>query len=213
MSVAQWYGLPIVDVVKVIRDEIKNGLKLSDILTDGVHPNDAGYELYAQIIIRQLDQLILRHVDKTDDLPTPKTDNLYETASMLELSKLDLADGWDAEIPSVVGTWFDHTPSRWMDSVIRPRKPGAVLQIPIVDLKKMTGIGLYYERNPEGKPLIIEVNGKPFFELDCSNEFDFSRVNYNFKFLSSKILSVVLRAPQGGPAAAAYFLYTLGGSN
>jgi lysophospholipase L1-like esterase len=208
MAVAKYYGLPVIDLVVPIRQKMQAGLKLPDILTDGVHPNDAGYALYAQIVIDEFDRLVKSHVDKSESLPAPMTGNKFETAAMLELSKLDLPTGWKDAKPSAVGTWFDHTPSRWFDSVIQPTQTDAVLRLPLQNLGHVTGLGLYFERLPGGKHLILEVNDKTFLSADSSNQFNFARVNYLFKFLTSDATSVVLRAPDGGPAAIAYLLYT-----
>lgn len=208
IAVAKHYGLPVIDLVADIRQRIQAGLKLSGILTDGVHPNDTGYALYAQIIIRELDRLVEGHVDISADMPAALTANRYETASMLELSKLDLPEGWQDATPSVVGTWFDHTPSRWFDSVVQPTQSDATLPIPLKHLGKITGLGLYFERLPKGTPLVLEVNDNAYLAVDSSNQFNFARVNYLFEFLSSDVSSVVLRATKGGPAAVAYLLYT-----
>lgn len=207
-AVAAHYGLPIIDLVPGIRQQMLEGLELSDILTDGVHPNDAGYALYARIIIRELDHLVKTHVDMAGGLPSPMTANRFESASMLELSTLDLPEGWKSATPSVVGTWFDHTPSRWFDSVVQPTRSDAMLPIPLKHLAKITGLGLYFERMPNGMPLVLEVNDNAYLTADSSNQFNFARVNYLFEFLSSDVSSVVLRASKGGPAAVAYLLYT-----
>jgi hypothetical protein len=124
---------------------------------------------------------------------------------MVELSKLPGLVGWEAGVPSVVGTWFDHTPSRWHDSTVRPVRAGARIEVE----REVTGVGVYFELVPDGKPLVLKVDDAVFLDLKTSNSLAFARVQYAFRFLDSPgRRRLALEAPGGGPAAAAYLLVT-----
>lgn len=56
-EVADFYGIPSINLKAYLRDEVSSGnIKTTDFLTDGVHPNDAGYRLYADFIVDKLNQ-------------------------------------------------------------------------------------------------------------------------------------------------------------
>jgi lysophospholipase L1-like esterase len=129
VKLAEHYGLPVIDVFSAVKAKLGEGLSTREILTDGCHPNDRGYRLYADIVIERLDALAAR-IGKPEVAPSaPLTANRYESARMIELSKLPGLAGWEAGVPSVVGTWFDHTPSRWHDSTLRPAKAGVRIEV------------------------------------------------------------------------------------
>lgn len=204
MKLAAYYGLPVIDVYAAVKAELAKGLTTSDILTDGCHPNDRGYRLYADIVLERLTALCAQKGTPPPAPVQPLTANRYESARMIELAKLDRYPGWEAGTPSVVGTWFDHTPSRWHDSTLRPLQAGARLEVE----RDVTGAGLYFERIPEGKPLRLLVDDAAHLEVPTSNDLQFARVHYAFKWLEKPGRRLTLEAPEGGPAAAAYFLIT-----
>jgi hypothetical protein len=179
-------------------------LTTRDILTDGTHPNDRGYRLYADIVLDRLSALRAQTGTPPAAPAQPLTANRYESARMIELAKLDRHPGWEAGTPSVVGTWFDHTPSRWHDSTLRPLQAGARLEVE----REVTGAGLYFERIPEGKPMRLLVDDAVHLEIPTSNDLQFARVHYAFQWLKKPGRRLTLEAPEGGPAAAAYFLVT-----
>jgi lysophospholipase L1-like esterase len=209
VKLAEHYGLPVIDVFSAVKAKLGEGLSTREILTDGCHPNDRGYRLYADIVIERLDALAAR-IGKPEVAPSASlTANRYESARMIELSKLPGFDGWEAGVPSVVGTWFDHTPSRWHDSTLRPAKAGARIEVE----RDVTGAGVYFELVPNGKPLVLKVDDSVHLELKTSNSLAFARVQYAFRFLGSPGRHrLALEAPEGGPAAAAYLLVTGGKS-
>lgn len=197
------YGLPVIDAVPPVQRQVQAGLKLTAFLTDGTHPNDQGYRLYADITIERLDALRARRGPPRPAPRKPLTANRYAAARMIELAALGAPPGWEAGVPSVVGTWFDHTPSRWHDSTVRPMVAGAKLQTQCA----VSGAGLYFELIPNGKPLFLRVDNTAPAVIDTANTFDFARVSYVFKWLEAAgPHRLTLEAPAGGPAAAAYLL-------
>jgi lysophospholipase L1-like esterase len=207
IELAEHYGLPVIDVFSAVKAKLGDGLSTRDILTDGCHPNDRGYRLYADIVIERLDALAIQAGKPKAAPSAPLTENRYESAHMIELSKLPGLADWEAGVPSVVGTWFDHTPSRWNDSTVRPVKAGARIEVE----RAVTGAGVYFELVPYGKPLVLKVDDAVHLELKTSNSLAFSRLQYSFRFLESPgRRCLALEAPEGGPAAAAYLLVTGG---
>jgi len=206
MELAEYYGLPFIDVYAAVKAELAKGLTTSDILTDGTHPNDRGYRLYADVVLERLRVLCAQAGTPPAAPAQPLTANRYESARMIELAKLDNHPGWEAGTPSVVGTWFDHTPSRWHDSTLRPLQAGARLEVE----REVTGAGLYFERIPDGKPLRLLVDDATHLEVQTSNDLQFARVHFAFKWLEKPGRRLTLEAPEGGPAAVAYLLVTTG---
>lgn len=51
--VADFYGIPSIDLRKIIKED--TSVNISDLLGDGTHPNDTGYEYYYNVIKRYLD--------------------------------------------------------------------------------------------------------------------------------------------------------------
>ena len=212
LKIIAHYGLPAIDIVPRVAEQVQNGLDTKIILTDRVHPSDAGYALYAELIIGDFQKLAKEHVDLPAAPAQPLTANRFENAKMIELAKLPLSDGWKSRIPAVVGTWFDHTPSRWFDSVVEPLAAGAALPVPLPGGSNVTGLGLYYERQPSGTPVVVRMDGQEHFTAETDNTLQFARVNYRFEWLKGEKVDpkVELQAPTGAPAAVAYLLYTTG---
>lgn len=204
VKLAEYYGLPVIDIYSAVKARLGDGLATRDILTDGCHPNDRGYRLYADIVIERLYVLAAQAGTPTPAPTAPLTANRYQSARMLELAKLPGLNGWEAGVPDVVGTWFDHTPSRWLDSIVRPTRAGAWLET----TRDVTGAGLYFELVPGGKPLLLKAGDSVHLEIKTANEFAFCRLAYAFKFFDTPAQRrLILEAPEGG-AVAAYLLTT-----
>jgi len=161
IEIANYYNLPYADVVNGVNKLVHaNKLKSPKLmLTDGVHPNDYGYTIYNDIISSAFEQAA-RETGKVKPAPgKPMTENHYENARFIELSSLIKNNkDWRKVTPSVVGAWFDHQPSRWLDSVIMPLADNAELSLK----RKCSGVGLYYEMLPKGAKFEILVDGKIF---------------------------------------------------
>ena len=206
IELANHYGLPTIDVYSGVKPKLDAGLKTTDILTDGCHPNDAGYRLYADIILAELGRLSDARGPAKPAPDTPLTPNRYESATMVELAKLPDLGGWRADSPSVVGTWFDQQPSRWLSSAVVPGTNGAELATEAT----CSGLGLYYELTRGGGPIILAADGKTVLENKTDQPFAFQRVGYSFALLDgpAQKRKVTLTAPQAANTKAAYLLST-----
>ncbi len=204
IELANHYGLPYIDIYSAVKAKMKEGLKTKDIITDSCHPNDAGYRLYADIVLADLAQQAAARGNVKAAPDKPLTANRYEKASMLELSRLPSLGDWKIDPPSVVGTWFDQQPSRWMSSAVVPAKDGAQLTAELA----CTGVGLYYEITEGGGPIVIEADGNKALEVKTDQKQPFARVMYSFSMLQAPAKTITLTAPQAAKTKAAYILYT-----
>lgn len=204
-SLAASYGLPCIDIVSPVLKLMKGGLSTDEFLCDGCHPNDKGYGIYADIICREL----VRMADEDGSpVPFPKnplTENRFESASMVELSKIADPDGWKPAVPSINGTWYDHQPSRWQSSAVVPSKAGANLKI----RKTFSGIGLYFELTRDGGPFVIRADGEQVLEVSTSQDFPGERVGWIFSPVGEmKSRMIELIATRAEKTKAAYLLLT-----
>ncbi len=191
-ELAEYYGLPFVDICGAVQEKIKKGLSSRDFLTDGCHPNDNGYRIYTEIIVGELERQAALEGTPKPSPAKPLTENRYESAAMIELSKLPDLGGWKATTPSITGTWFDHQPSRWQSSAVAPGADGAVLTTTV----ECTGLGLYYETAVGGGPVVLKVDGETLVEVSTHNPLWEARVMFAFEMLGElKSRRVELAAP------------------
>ena len=205
IKLAEYYGLPFADVCGPVKKKIKAGkLDTDKILADGCHPCDAGYRIYADIIIDTLKK-DFNAKGKAVPYPKPLTANRYESAQMLELSKLKNLGEWQKGKVATLGTWFDHQPSRWISSVIVPKKDGAKISFDL----NCSGVGLYYEIMQQGGRILVEADGKDVLNISTNMKQHYNRVAWRFKLLqNSKPRKITLVAPKKKNVKAAYLLYT-----
>ena len=103
-TVANAYGIPTIDLgVEVARREkeatllfrgeapVEGKLLFSG---DGVHPGDAGHELYRDIIVRAMLQMKDKAMELPHALPAPLEINNWETAALLPIGQATLSQGW-----------------------------------------------------------------------------------------------------------------------
>lgn len=205
IEVAHHYGLPFIDVATPVKERIASGLDVKAILTDGCHPSDAGYRLYADLVLEQFAALATAAGTPAAVPAAALTPNRYESAAMLELSKLPDLGGWRADTPSLVGTWFDHQPSRWHSSCIAPSGDGAELT---TDLE-CSGLGLYYEATQGGGVIVLAAEGEEPRQIETAQDLPYARVMFRFDLLDGlKHRRVTLTAPQADRTKAAYLLLT-----
>lgn len=204
-KLAEYYGLPVFSIVPEVRAKIAAGeFKPMDILTDGTHPNDRGYRLYAGIIFRELEAAFRADGPAVPFPAKPLTANRFESARMIELASLR-APGWKTEVPSVTGAWFDHQPSRWLDSVIVPETADAELSLDL----DCTGVGAYYETLPGGGKFELLADGEPALRVNTAFSQQYPGMGNTFRLLPTpeKHRKITLRA-EGEKLRLGYLLVT-----
>lgn len=204
-KLADDYGLPVFSIVPEVRAKIAAGeFRPMDILTDGTHPNDRGYRLYAGIIFRELEAAFRANGPAVPFPAKPLTANRFESARMIELAPRR-APGWKTEVPSVTGAWFDHQPSRWLDSVIVPETKNAELALEL----DCTGVGAYYETLPGGGRFELLADGEPAVRVNTAFSQQYPGMGNAFKLLPGpeKFRKITLRA-EGEKLRLGYLLVT-----
>ena len=103
-TVANSYGIPTIDLgVEVAQREkagaliFKADAPVADKLVfsaDGVHPGDAGHELYCAIIARSMLKMAEMGVAQPHTLPVPLETTNWEVASLLPVTNATLSAGW-----------------------------------------------------------------------------------------------------------------------
>lgn len=204
-SLAASYGLPCIDIVSPVMNLVKEGLSFDEFLCDGCHPNDKGYRIYADIVCGELARMASEEGSPALFPKEPLTENRFESASMVELSKIADPSEWKPAEPSVNGTWYDHQPSRWQSSAVVPAVAGANL----TTRTQCSGIGLYFELTRDGGPFIIRADGEEVFEVSTSMDFPGERIGWIFSHVGdvkSRMVEVV--AKRAEKTKAAYLLLT-----
>ncbi len=205
LDLAKYYGLPHVDICGQVRAMIDAGtITVPDILQDGTHPNDRGYALYADIIGKEIDAAATAVGPAAIAPEKPLTQNRYERAAMLELAKLPDLGAWKTGQPSLVGTWFDHQPSRWLNSVVTAKQAGDMIKVQL----KTDGVGLYYEIFKEGGAVEIKDGGKIVLTAKTDMTMSEHRLSWQFKILDPKQdreLQIICRDDK--PVRLGYLLY------
>lgn len=125
---------------------------------------------------------------------------------MVELAKLPDLGGWRADRPSVVGTWFDQQPSRWLSSAVVPGKDGAELATEV----HCTGLGLYYELSSGGGPVVLAAEGPTVLEITTDHPLAYQRLGFRFALLDgpAQKRKVTLTALRAANTKVSYLLHT-----
>lgn len=204
-SLAASYGLPCIDIVSPVMKLVKEGLSFDEFLCDGCHPKDKGYRIYADIICRDLVRMAYEDGSPVPFPEKPLTENRFESASMVELSKIADPGEWTPAVPSINGTWYDHQPSRWQSSAVVPFKAGANLKI----RKTFSGLGLYYELTRDGGPFVVRADGEKVLEISTAMDFPGERIGWIFSHvgeMKSRMIEII--AEKAEKTKAAYLLLT-----
>lgn len=162
-------------------------------LTDGCHPNDYGYTIYRDVVADSFGKAAAEPGKAKPWPAKPFTANRYESAESIPLATLIKGSSdWRKEVPSVVGAWFDHQPSRWLDSVIVPRKENAVLTVKRV----CTGVGVYFEMLPKGSRFEVLADGKKVLDVNTNFSQTNPGLGNRFVFLDgpAKERTITIRA-------------------
>ena len=195
IEIANYYNLPYADVVNGVNRLVLAG-KLKEpkrMLTDGCHPNDYGYTIYNEVLSESLGKAAVEPGKAKPWPAKPFTANRYESAEAIPLAALIKGNpDWRKEVPSVVGAWFDHQPSRWLDSVIVPRKDNAVLTVKRV----CTGVGVYFEMLPKGSRFEVLADGKKVLDVNTNFSQTNPGLGNRFVFLDgpAKERTITIRA-------------------
>ncbi|MEM0915100.1 MAG: SGNH/GDSL hydrolase family protein [Planctomycetota bacterium] len=163
-AVADRYGIPSVDLGVEVFEQMQEGRLLFKADTpvegklvfsrDGVHPGQAGHELYTQVVTRSLETVF--DADRPAEphgLPEPIHANHYARASLMPASAYETSSGWEA-----VDTQHDDVYTRdrmrsraMLGDALRTDQVGASLTV------TWEGTRLVLTHIPQGDGITIEV--------------------------------------------------------
>jgi lysophospholipase L1-like esterase len=162
-KVANAYGIPSIDLgVEIARRE-----KAGDLIfqgntpapgklvfsADGVHPGDAGHDVYRDVIARSM--LTMKSDGRPRDhaLPAPREPRCWETASLLPVTKARLSSGWtpvDGDRDPVYRDDFGRTEAM-LRSAVKCGRPGESITV------KWRGTTIGFSDIPQGNGMEVEV--------------------------------------------------------
>ncbi len=183
-AIAEAYGNGWGDAVEEIINTVETGTTTTNAIwdTDGIHPGDIGYALFAKAAWHGFERAIaderIGHAPSTMLHPTT-----YLTAKRLRLSSLSpLPDGWHMGKPHLTSLYYDFQMSRWLDDVVigtnrLPRKGGmekTTTPTPVVaPLRlrvKAASVLLFGEATQTSGQFRILVDGKPTLDQHGANK-------------------------------------------
>lgn len=183
-AIAEAYGNGWGDAVELIVDEVEANRATVDAIwdTDGVHPGDLGYALFAKAAWQGFERAVAdNRVGKAPAaMINPAT---YTSAKRVRLSSLgQLPDGWQPGKPHLTSLYYDFQMSRWLDDLMvvsnrksvkgadgkNVREPQAVA--PLRLRVQAASILLFGEASPKSGRFRILVDGKPTLDTHGSNK-------------------------------------------
>lgn len=134
--------------------------------TDGVHPSDAGHEVYTQVIVDALKQMEQTSKPGPHALKAPLMADNWEAAKLVPLEPAMLSAGWKKLSPDEgLGKAFhNRMPEMW-----EATKPGEKITFKF----RGTAVKLYDILGPDGGQVVVTLDGKaspprPRFDSYCS---------------------------------------------
>lgn len=187
-AIAAHYGVPSVHLGmypallekqnKLIWKGDKNDNKIGNRIlfsTDGIHPTQAGGNLYATAIARAIIKLE-QYADRSSEkkiLPQPLIEDNWENASMyasLDIAKFD--HHWEKIIPEAGTTFARYRP--WFPYLMKASTPGAALSFSF----EGNAFGVFDIGGPEVGQLEFIVDSKPVkLQLISNNGYQLYRAN------------------------------------
>ena len=103
-EVADYYKIPIVDFNCELYNQLKGSTAaFKKLLADSVHPNDSGYQQYANIMIKALKELLVAGTTTPHKVPAKKLcSNGFSTLNNVLAGSIS-ASGWDCK------SWWNNT--------------------------------------------------------------------------------------------------------
>ena len=165
--VAKHYNIPVFNAGKVLWDKIRvENVPVEKFLPDMVHPNDDGYEVYAQAIKGFLKNEIENAEMEEDVLPNSICEKSLEGASLVDSFVVN-ADGWNTEEKTLNGRY-----PRYISSNV----PGAEFEFNF----EGDSIGLYWMIAHDSGDIEWSVDGSQWEHKSSWDEYalEFDRANW-----------------------------------
>ena len=179
-TLAAYYGIPTLDMAgRVVRYETEKKLVFAapkgeypegkiTFSEDGVHPIDAGHEVYMEVVKPALGEMLKEgHAARIPhEMKTPLEEDHWADAKIVPVRAEMLGGEWELlPVTEGLGQQFAHR----MDEIWHSGTPGATLTIRF----RGSMVGIYDLLGPDGGQIFYEVNGvrkgpQPFFDRYCT---------------------------------------------
>ncbi len=127
---------------------------------DGVHPGDAGYQLFFQAVRNGFLQAVKDQ--RVCVVPSHTVfPDLYRHCRRIRLARLHLPAGWQVARTYRTSMWFDGLSSRWMGDVAMCQANNRTAIAPLIVRFRGTFLGLFGEADGKSLSFKVWVDGKP----------------------------------------------------
>lgn len=120
LAIAKAYGVPVGDAIVLAQQRVAaKAITIPEIWpTDGVHPGNRGYGIFADAAWDAYRDAVKRAVVCKAPTKMMHADT-YMTSARVRISSLGkLPQGWRVGAPNLVSAWFDALMSRWLDDEV-----------------------------------------------------------------------------------------------
>jgi len=168
-EVAIHYGIPSVNFAARIRELVASGeVSWEELANDRVHPNDAGYALYAKYMQEYLELALIDKAASGVDsgiggLPLPLEKSSYEHASMQGFQAANSLEGFTVVSvePGAMMNW------RYQIDHLHTEKPGASLTFSVTG----QGAGLLLLHGPDSGIFEYSLDGASYTQMNLFDEW------------------------------------------
>jgi lysophospholipase L1-like esterase len=182
--VATHYSIPEVNVGEILAADVrtKHGGDWKAMTRDDVHPNDAGYAVYAAEVRAFLERHIeARNTGETTSpgaptllVPAPLVKNPLEYGTMIDAWELPDTTGWAKE-PEPLGRHVSHR--------LSASQPGTELRVPFTG----DAIGLYWLIAPDSGDIEWRIDDGPWKRASSWDKYALSFTRANYTILSDTL--------------------------
>jgi hypothetical protein len=161
-TIANTYGIPTIDLgVEVARREKEGSLVFRSntpvegklvFSGDGVHPGDAGHDIYRDVIARSMLNISDTARAQAHALPAPLDANCWEATALLPIAKATLSAGWtpvDTARDAIYSADKGRTHGM-LRGAVKCDRPGQTITV------KWNGTTLGFSDIPYDKPSLVE---------------------------------------------------------
>jgi lysophospholipase L1-like esterase len=182
--IATHYGISEVNVGETLAADVraKHGGDWKAMTRDDVHPNDAGYAIYAAEVRAFLERrLAAQNTGETaspgtisPSIPAPLVNNPLERGAMIDAWDLPETTGWTRE-PEPLGRHISHR--------LSASQPGTELRVPF----NGDAIGLYWLIAPDSGDIEWRIDDGPWKRASSWDKYALSFTRANYAILSDTL--------------------------
>ncbi|HUS59425.1 MAG TPA: SGNH/GDSL hydrolase family protein, partial [Planctomycetota bacterium] len=120
IEIANAYNVPVGDAITLCQQRVKdNKVTIPEIWpSDGVHPGNVGYGLFAEAAAQAFEQGVKNKMQCKAPAKMLFADTCMKNARVRISTLTPLPEGWKAGVPNLTAAWYDGLMSRWLDDVV-----------------------------------------------------------------------------------------------